>query len=171
MKITRNWHMPSAWTFTIKPIAELLRRYNVGKNWVDPFAGENSPAEFTNDINPLRKAKYHLDAKDFCEQIEGEFDGVLFDPPYSPRQVSEHYKEVGIKPTMEDTSTKFYNRAMNPIANKIKTGGLAISFGWNSNGFGKIRGFKIIEILLIAHGGYHNDTICTVEQKIQGQLF
>ena len=40
-----------------------------------------------------------------------------------------------------------------------------ISFGWNSIGFGKNRGFEIIEILLVAHGGTKNDTIVTVERK------
>lgn len=172
MRIDRIYSAPSAWTFTIKPIAELLSRYvGNGKNWVDPFAGENSPAEIRNDINPERKADYHMDAKDFCEMIKGTFDGVLFDPPYSYRQVSEHYLEVGKKATSLDTSMAFYSRAMNPIANKIKTGGYAISFGWNSNGFGKNRGFKLIEVLLVAHGGHHNDTIVVVERKIQSQMF
>lgn len=27
-------------------------------------------------------------------------------------------------------------------------------------------GFEIIEILLVAHGGWHNDTIVTVEKKV-----
>ena len=124
MKINRVWAMPSAWTFTIKPIAELVYRYvKDGKGWVDPFAGDNSPAEFTNDIHLDRKAKYHLDAKVFCENIKGEFSGVLFDPPYSYRQISEHYKEVGIKATSLDTSSNFYNRVMNAICDKIKVGG------------------------------------------------
>lgn len=57
------------------------------------------------------------------------------------------------------------------IAYRIELGGLAISFGWNSNGFGKKRGFEIIEILMVAHGGNgHNDTICTVERKINQPL-
>jgi len=29
---------------------------------------------------------------------------------------------------------------------------------------GKNRGFEIVEILLVAHGGHHNDTIVTVEK-------
>lgn len=32
-------------------------------------------------------------------------------------------------------------------------------------GIGKTLGFNIEEILLVAHGGWHNDTICTVERK------
>jgi len=166
MIINRVWAMPNKWTFTIKPIKELVDRYvGDGKNWVDPFAGKYSPAEFTNDLNPQSNAKYHLEAEEFCKMIQGKFEGILFDPPYSYRQVSEHYKIVGKKATQKDTSTQFYNRAMNPIADKIKEGGYAISFGWNSNAFGKNRGFKIVEILLVAHSGHHNDTIVTVEKK------
>ena len=45
IKISRVWAMPSAWTFTIKPIKELLKRYvGDGKDWIDMFAGKNSPA-------------------------------------------------------------------------------------------------------------------------------
>jgi len=176
MKINRVWAIPSAWTFTIKPIKELLQRYvGDGKGWIDPFAGWNSPAEFTNDINPKAPTKYHLDALEFCETIKrefkGQFNGILFDPPYSYRQVSEHYLLVGKKATSLDTSSNFYNRVMNAIFDRIKIGGYAISFGWNSNGFGKKRGFEIVEILLVAHGGHHNDTIVTVEVKNQGKLF
>ena len=170
MKFNRVFSQASPWTFTIAPIPELLQRYvGNGSGWVDLFAGMNSPAETTNDMNPNAKAKYHMEASVFAEQIQGEFNGVLFDPPYSYRQVSEHYQVLGKKATMQDTSAQFYNRAMNPISKKIKMGGIAISFGWNSNGFGFCRGFEIIEILLIAHGLHHNDTIVTVERKIAHQ--
>ena len=39
--------------------------------------------------------------------------------------------------------------------------------GWNSGGIGKSYGFKIARILLVPlpHGGWQNDTICTVEIK------
>lgn len=169
MKIERKWAMPSKDTFTIKPIAELLSIYVPagGKNWIDPFAGDNSPAEITNDHNPEKKTLHHLEAEDFVNLFEKEwFDGALFDPPYSYRQVSEHYKVIGKKATQIDTSTKFYNRVLNPLADRIKKGGYCISFGWNTNAMGKNRGFKIIEILIVAHGGHHNDTLVTVEKKL-----
>jgi len=168
MIINRVWAMPSAWTFTIKPIKELLSRYvGDGKGWADPFAGMNSPAEFTNDINPERKATYHLDAEDFCKVLSDKtLNGVLFDPPYSNRQISEHYKSVGRKVSAMDTSCNFYTRVLDPLSRIIKPGGITISFGWNSAGFGKCRGFKIVEILLVPHGGHKNDTIVTVERKL-----
>jgi len=175
MKFKRVWAMPCKDTFTIKPIKKLLNGYvGNGKNWIDPYAGLNSPVEITNDHNPEIEASYHLEAEEFAKLInkifKKSFDGVLFDPPYSNRQITEHYKILGRKATQLDTSANFYTRAMNPIANKIKPGGYAISCGWNSNGFGKKRGFEIVEILLVAHGGHHNDTIVTVERKTQNSL-
>ena len=47
----------------------------------------------------------------------------------------------------------------------IRPGGIVVSCGWNSNGMGIKRGYILREVLLVAHGGNHNDTICTVEQK------
>ena len=61
MKFSRIWAMSNKWTFTIKPIKELLEKYvGDGTDWIDPFAGQHSPAEITNDINPDRPTKYHL---------------------------------------------------------------------------------------------------------------
>ena len=173
VKINRVWAMPNKWTFTIKPIAELLARYvGDGKGWIDPFAGENSPAEFTNDLNPEMKTIYHLEAVDFCRQLNRHYSGVLFDPPYSYRQISDCYRGIGLKATQQDTQSFFYNKVMNEICDKIKVGGMAITCGWHSNGFGRRRGFELIEVLLIAHGSgsHRNDTIVTVERKIQANL-
>jgi hypothetical protein len=60
------------------------------------------------------------------------------------------------------------------LANLILEGGIVISCGWNSSGMGLQNGFQIREILLVCHGGGHNDTIVTVEQKVrqaQGEMF
>lgn len=165
MTIKRIWAMPSHHTFKIKPIKELVEKYvGDGIGWVDPFAGENSPAEFTNDMNPQKPSKFHLPAKEFAEQLDGSYNGVLFDPPYSLRQVKECYESIGVKLFQEDTQ-RFPQNVKEKIAHKIKTGGYAITFGWNSQGFGKNLGFEIIEILLVPHGRGHNDTIVVVEVK------
>jgi hypothetical protein len=121
-----------------------------------------------------------MDAEVFCklavseglERDDGtmvrEFAGVLMDPPYSYRQITEHYGRMGLKATQLDTSANFYNRAMNPICDAILPGGYAITFGWNSQGFGARRGFTPVEILMVPHYGCHkNDTIVTVEEKIE----
>lgn len=164
--------MPSRWTFTIKPIAELLARYvGDGKGWVDPFAGMNSPAEFTNDLNPEAKAVCHLDALDFLRQLKGSYKGCLFDPPYSPRQVKECYDSIG-KHMEQDDALLGYKRGQykSTVSPLIIHGGIVITCGWNSVGMGEGLGYEIIEILLVCHGSDHNDTIVTVERKIQQNL-
>ena len=170
MEINRVWAMPNKHTFTIKPIAELLSRYvGDGTGWVDPFAGENSLAEITNDINPTKPTTYHDRAIDFPLRLKGEYTGILFDPPYSLRQVKECYTENNLDLKYEETIT-YFSRLKTLLSRFIKSGGYAICFGWNSCGLGKGNGFELIEILLVCHGRDHNDTICTVERKLQSKL-
>jgi len=165
MKIKRVWAMPNKWTFTIKPIKELLSRYVSKGVWCDPFAGENSPAKVQNDLSG--KCEYCMDALEFLKtRKDNEFDGVLLDPPYSLRQVSEHYKKAGIKITGWHTSAGHTSAIKNEVKRILKRGGIAICFGWNSMGLGKNRGCEMIEILLVPHGGSKNDTIVTVERKV-----
>lgn len=170
MKYDRKWAMPNKNTFSIKPIYELIDRYMTGGRWIDPFA-RNSPFNdrciYTNDLNVDAKTTHHLEALDFLNLLNGMlFDGCLFDPPYSPRQISECYQSIGRKVHMKDTQSSFYGDRKKAIAPLIKKGGIVISFGWNSGGIGKTLGFEIEEILLVPHGGAHNDTIVTVERKI-----
>jgi len=168
MIINRVWAMPNKWTFTIKPIAELLSRYvGDGKGWVDPFAGMYSPAEFTNDLDPSSSAKSHIDASEYLNNLNGYYEGILFDPPYSLRQLKELYDSIGLPVTGMELN---YGGLRPVIREIIKVGGMAISFGWNSIGMGKTHGFEIIEILLVCHGRAHNDTIVTVERKVQGNM-
>lgn len=167
IEFSRVWAMPSAWTFTIHPVKSILEKYvGNGRGWIDPFAGDNSPAEHTNDHNPERKANSHLEAREYVKKLKGKYDGILFDPPYSFTQVKEHYTFLGQKPSKEMTDMRFYETVKSIACEKIKKGGYAISFGWNTNGFGKARGFEIVEILAIAHGGSKNDTLVTVERKL-----
>lgn len=174
IKFNRVWAMPNAWTFKIGPIAKLLERYVPagGTGWIDPYAGYNSPAEFRNDLDPNAHAQFNVDALEFAQilktaYIHRMFNGILYDPPYSFRQISEHYKALGMKATQKDTSMAFYEKAKSAFCELVQIGGHAISFGWNSNGFGKARGYEIEEIMIVAHGGSKNDTIVTVERKIK----
>jgi len=156
MKIERKWAMPNKWTFTIKPIRELLADEVVGGVWIDPFAGENGClyADYTNDIE-----KDGLDALEFLKGFANNFaDGILYDPPYSITQARMYGKK-------EFSSMKYWADCKNEMARIIKPGGKAICFGWNSMGLGKNRGFEMKRILLVPHGGSKNDTLCTVEIK------
>lgn len=173
MKISRVWEMPNRNTFDIKAIKKLVYEYvSMSEFSIDPFANKNRIAKITNDIDPEMNCDYNLDAKEFLTVFDtNSADLLLFDPPFSPRQVSECYKKLGLTVNMETTQASFWSKIKDEVARVIKPGGYVISCGWNSNGIGLKRGFEIVEMLLVAHGGNHNDTICVVERKVKNSLF
>ena len=168
--IKREWAMPHKNTFSIKPIKLLIERYLNGK-WIDPFANDSifKNKLITNDINSEYNTDYNLDALEFLKKFDdNSIDGILFDPPYSIHQINEVYDGFG--------KIKQFSRYAHEIKRIIKPKGYCISFGWNTNGMpyemkiDKIKhktGFEKIkkEILIVAHGGCHNDTLITVDQK------
>ena len=181
--------MPNKNTFIIKPLHNLI--IETISNYVssvpsktktilivDAFANACSlKAEIealdsrikyiSNDLDEQYNTDFHLDAYDFYKTIDDEqADIVLFDPPFSPRQVSECYKSLGKTVNMETTQASFWSKLKKQIGRITKYKGICVSFGWNSNGIGKSNGFEQREIEIVAHGGNHNDTICTVEEKI-----
>jgi len=165
--------MPNKETFSIYPIKLLLREEVSGGIWADPFSNGKRliSGEVINDANTSISADYHLDALDFLKMFsDGSLDGVLYDPPYSPRQVSECYKGIGLEITQETTRSSWRRKHLDEIAGVLKPGGKAICFGWNSNGVGKCRGFTMNRLLLVPHGGSKNDTIITVEQKSESAM-
>lgn len=166
IQIERVWAMPNKNTFDIKPIHELIVEELTDGLWIDPFANTNKLASVTNDLNPDYDTDYHMDALDFMKMFDSDsVDGVLYDPPYSPRQVSECYNNVGYNVTWDTTKASFWGNHKREISRIVKIGGKVITFGWNSGGIGYKYGFEIERILLVPHGGWHNDTICTVEVK------
>lgn len=161
MIVNRTWAMPSIWTFKIKPIQEIIGRY-ITPNWADPFAGENSPADITNDIEG-RGNKNQMDALEFLKGLgDSSINGVLFDPPYSVEQCLRRYT-----PKHNGTAgrAEYWAKCKDEIARIVTPGGVVISFCWDSTGVGKSRNFTIKEVLLVCHGACHNDTIVTVDVK------
>lgn len=176
MIFNRTFAMPSADTFSIKPIGDFVRRYLDRSAYsVDPFSRNKTWATWTNDLASDTAAQYHMDAEHFCRMLAAigvRVDTALFDPPYSPRQISEVYKNVGREVGMKDTqNAALYKRVRDAMDPLVMPGGFVLSFGWNSVGMGKGRGYEIVEILLCAHGGGHNDTICVAERKNPGLTF
>ena len=173
--ISRVWEMPNSRTFKIKAIRNLILKY-VSKDMVilDPFANEMSIKKsiinakyISNDLDTDYKCDFNLDAEDFLKNFDDKsINFVLFDPPYSGRQVAECYKKLNKTVTMHDTNSGFLTKFKKEISRITKENGYVITCGWSSSGVGKKYGFDIIEILLISHGSSHNDTICVVERKI-----
>lgn len=159
--------MPNSNTFDIKPIKELIEKYIYGVV-IDPFANKNRLATITNDLDTIYDTDYHMDALDFLRMFDNNsVDCVLYDPPYSPRQVSECYSKLGKTVDMKTTQASYWSNQKKEISRIVKKNGIIITCSWNSGGIGKKYGFEIIEILLVAHGGWHNDTIVTVDRKIR----
>lgn len=169
MKFSRVWAMPSADTFDIPPIAGFVQKYLLqSKVSVDPFARNKRWATYTNDLNPETAAYDHMDAEDYCVMLAAHGikpDLVIFDPPYSPGQVAEVYKSVGEKRDGSGgRNGELYARVRRAIAIMSGQNTIVLSFGWNSAGMGA--GWEIFELLLVAHGGAHNDTICMAERRV-----
>ncbi|NBH15376.1 adenine-specific DNA methylase [Lachnospiraceae bacterium] len=166
MEINRVWEMPNKNTFSIKEIRKIIEKYAHGKI-IDPFANQNCIASVTNDLDTQYDTDFHMDATDFLKMFDdNSIDTVLYDPPYSTRQVSECYKRFGMTVNKETTQNTYWKKHREQISRIVKPGGIVISCAWNSTGIGKKYGFEIIEILLVAHGSQHNDTIVTIERKI-----
>ena len=143
----RHWSMPNHQTFKIKAFDKLIKS-ELGNTYIDPF-----PYPFKQD------------AIDYLKAIPNRSENYLvFDPPYSQRQLKEMYASEGLA-FNHPMNNRYWANCRKEISRIIKPGGKVISFGWNTNGIGKKFGFEIKKIVIVAHGSQHNDTMTTVEVK------
>jgi len=174
MKIKRVWAMPNGETFSIHSIGTFVKSYLSGVV-VDPFARNNGWATYSNDLNPDTDAKFHMEAIDFLLMLKKEAvlaDVIIFDPPYSPRQISEIYQNIGLKPGIKETQKPGrWTDEKNIVDEILKPDGIFLQFGWNTCGMGEKRGYQIEEIMIVSHGAGHNDTLCLAERKVKRDLF
>ena len=179
MRFSRTRSIPSADTFDIPPIGEFVKSYlRQSKISIDPFARNKAWATYTNDLNPETSAEYHMPADEFLQTLKDKgvvADLVIFDPPYSRRQVKEVYDGVGMHFTNDDSQYYSSNwKNERTIINEIlAVGGHVLSFGWNTSGMGSFDNFVEQEILIVCHGGSRYDTLCIAEKKMayQANLF
>ncbi|WPQ59489.1 LPD28 domain-containing protein [Paenibacillus polymyxa] len=172
LQMDRVWSMPNKNTFDMKPVADLLKEELKGGFIIDPFANRNRYGHITNDLNEKYDTNYHMDALEFLKQFPDEsVDVVLFDPPYSARQIKEAYESVGLD-TQGGVLTRasYWSNMKKEIARILRVGGKAISFGWNSGGMSNKKLFHINRVRLVPHGGSHNDTIVTISVKVRELL-
>tara|TARA_R110000744_G_scaffold238362_1_gene355823 strand:+ start:319 stop:741 length:423 start_codon:yes stop_codon:yes gene_type:complete len=140
--------MPSHQTFSIKPIKEFIHK-NLGTDYIDPFP-----------------YPYKQDAIEYLKTIPDSSEMYLvFDPPYSQRQLKEMYSNNGLS-FNHPMNNSYWSNCKKEISRIIKPKGKVISFGWNTSGIGIKNNFKITEILLVPHGSQHNDTLVTLEIKL-----
>src|SRR5574338_159634 len=113
--------MPNKNTFDIRSIRALIDRYNDGGFSIDPFANTNRIATITNDIDSAMGCDYCMDAVDFIKlHSDLSVDLTLYDPPYSPRQVSGSYRKLGMSVNMETTQSSFWSKLKKEISRVTK---------------------------------------------------
>ena len=155
---------PKKYTFEQHKLKLWVERYCVGKV-LNLFAGKTklNIDEFRVDSNKEMVADWYGDAFDFIKTTKMKFDTVILDPPYSLRKSYEKYKGHYVGSN--------WTKIKKHLSRIINMGGRVISFGYNSQGMSRSAGFKKIAICLVCHNGDHNDTIVTVEEKIQEVFF
>ena len=161
MDFTYLLQPPSKWTFDMSKLKDWLESYCAG-NVLNLFGGKTrlkiskNYTEISNDIDIEMPTDYHLDAIKFVENWSGnKFDTIILDPPYNWRKAKEKYENrmIGQYPQLKDKLLSIINK-----------NAIVISFGYDTVGMSKSRGFEKIAICLICHGGDHHDTICLVER-------
>lgn len=112
-----------------------------------------------NDLNPGIPADLRLDAcdPDLWANMAASYDTIIFDPPYSFHQAVVTY---GMKRKQK------VSLARDVVEFVLRPGGRVISLGWNSTGMSASRGFEKEALLLVNHGGSHNDTIILSERRV-----
>jgi len=153
---------PRKYTFEMPKVKKWVEKWCKGKV-LNLFAGKTLLLvdEFRVDINPEMPANYYGDAYEFITTTDLKFDTVILDPPYNLRKAREKYngKYIGS-----------FTKIKNALDRVLNPNGRVITFGYDSTGMGKSRGYEKIAICLICHAGDHNDTIAVVERKISNQL-
>lgn len=149
---------------------------------VDPFARDSFtsrlPSCITNDLNTEFNTDYNLEFKDFAKALQGQFhlfmkpiDLILFDPPYSLRQLKDCYDGIGKDLDLWQTQN-MWKEGKDILATMMRPGSYAISLGWTTAGFGKKRGFEKREIHIFEQAAREDrySLLLTVEQKVQTSL-
>ena len=158
IKFTYLTQPPKKYTFEQPKLKQWTEENSSGKV-LNLFAGKIRlyVDEYRVDLSPEFKPDYVGDAYTFVSNTDMRFDTIIFDPPYNLRKSREKYEGRYIGSL---TKTKnILNRIINPH-------GRVISFGYDTVGMSKSRGFNKFGICLVCHGGDHNDTICLVERRI-----
>ena len=134
--------------------------------WADPFFGKSPfKVQFKNDIEETG-----IDSHDWAKTLKpNSLDGIFFDPPYSMERVKRSYEGRGIESWQKQYGNQSgsFPQLKEDLVKALKPGGIVLSFGWNSTGFGSGRGFKKEWVMLCCHSGAARDTICTMEKKIK----
>ena len=144
----------------------------------DPFARQSFttklPNCITNDLNSEFNTDFNLEFKEFAKVLQGShhtIDFLLFDPPYSLRQLKDCYDGIGKDLDLWQTQN-MWKDGKDMLATIMPVGSYAISLGWTTSGFGKSRGFEKKEVHVFEQAAREDrySLLLTVERKVQHSL-
>ena len=152
---------PKRYTFEQPKLKLWVENWCKGKV-LNLFAGKVilNVDETRNDLDPTMPAHKHKSAYYLVGQFQRshiKFDTIILDPPYNIRKAREKY---------EGRYIGSFTKIKNILPDILKYRGRIITFGYDTVGMSKSRGFSKIAICLVCHGGDHNDTLCLVEEKL-----
>jgi DNA modification methylase len=154
------------WTFEMKPFRKVLEQLIQGsKRILVPFAGYTR-FQTDKDITYIDLASdvphpyIRGNCLDIIPKLEGSWDLVIADPPFSMFQAVRTYDLPGGLRRMQDIT-----RMKQLLEDRITPNGLYVQFGYTSTGFREDQGFKLVDGLLCNLGGSHNDIIMIIQQK------
>lgn len=162
-------------TLSQSSVAAEARKWLPGENprqqVIDPFARNSlwGSAGLRNDLDPETSADYHMDALEFARALRAKYgrrwaDAVIFDPPFSDYQADKKYKSANLY-----SKPGYISELKEALSELVKHGGVAVSFGFNSNGMYIKNGWELRHVQLFNHGGCRNDLIMTVEQMTRAR--
>jgi hypothetical protein len=162
VNFTYLYQQPARYTFEMPKLKSWVESWCTGKT-LNLFAGKTllSIDEYRVDSDKDMPADYHGDAADFVETTDMRFQTVILDPPYNLRKSREKYQGRYI-----GSLTKIKRN----LPRILDIGGRIISLGYDTVGISNRNGFKKLAIVVVCHGGDHNDTLGVVEEYYQPSL-
>ena len=163
----------------IKRIERSMHQQTKGDFWIiDPFANNSwvtqLPNVITNDLNPKFDTSFNMEFNDFGELMEAKGNQaqlILFDPPYSLTQLKMQYDGIG-KDLPQWQTQNPWKRGKDALSRCQGAGGIIISLGWTTSGFGAHRGYEKREIHVIeglAREDQHSMFV-VIEEKTQTSI-
>ncbi len=162
IKFTRLKQPLNHWTFKAPKIKKWVEDHCRGKLTLNLFAGKTrleECLEITNDLDTSFTTDFKMDALECVRYLitKGfKFTRIVLDPPYSYRKSMELYK---------GHRNSRFKLILDLLPEILCKDGKIITFGYCASYMGKIRGFKVEEILIIDHSGAQHATLAIVEVR------
>lgn len=114
-----------------------------------------------NDANPEIDADYNVKLRDLPNENPGQFDTVIFDPPWSDYQAVEKYQGRHVhRPRI----------AARAITDMLRDGGKVISFGYTTTAMPDKLGYQTTEIAVFRITGWNNDFFGVVDRRTDSSI-